>query len=183
MTKGSIDAKRQIFIKEMVPVTNVAGMIEAYKKAYPTCKKDTTARVGAYALLQNPDIVRAIDDLKKEREAIIKKAQIEAIQQQAREQIVTQTELEAQLSKIAMGRFSRKRVIAAVDIKNGKIIKAEVEESPTETDMISAADKLLKIKGAYAPDRQVHEAGDSFIEVLKTLGARKTKKNVSTGSN
>jgi phage terminase small subunit len=183
MTKGSIDAKRKIFIQEMVPVTTVAGMIEAYKKAYPTCKKDTTARVGAYALLQNPDIVKAIDELKKEREAIIAKVQKEEIERLARAEIVSQAQLEANLSKIAMGTFRRKRVIAAIDIKSGKIIKGEVDEAPTETDMISAADKLLKIKGAYAPDKQVHEAGDSFIAILQAVTSKKNKDGVPDGSH
>lgn len=183
MTKGSVEARRQAFIKAMVPVESVAGMIEAYKKAYPTCKKDSTARVNAYVLLQNPDIVRAIDDLKREREAVIVKAQKEEIERLARAEIVSQAQLEAKLSKIAMGTFRRKRVIAAVDTKNGKIIKAEVEEAPTETDMISAADKLFKIKGAYAPEKQVHEAGDSFLEAMKALHARKPKKDVPPGSH
>lgn len=176
MTKGSKNAKHEIFIKAMVPVNTVAGMISAYKKAYPLCQKDETARVGAYRLLQNDTIVQAIDKLKIEREDLIKKAQKEAIETIAREQILSQTQIESVLSLIASGKFRRKRVIAAVDVKSKTVVTGEIEEAPTETDMIAASDKLLKIKGAYAPLAVHHDAGDQFIEMLKQLSARKKPK-------
>lgn len=183
MTKGVVQARIEAFIKAMVPVDSVAGLIAAYKKAYPNVKKDETARVNGYRLLRDATIVKAIDDLKKEREQLIEKVQKEEIERMARKQIVSQVQIEAMLSNVAMGKFKRKRVIAAVDVRNGKIIKAEVEESPTETDMISAADKLLKIKGAYAPDKQVHEAGDSFIEIMKAITSKKHKPDVPKGGH
>lgn len=175
MTKGSIDAKRKIFIREMIIAESVAGAISAYKKAYPQCKSNESARVGAYRLLQNVTIVQAIDKGKQEREEQIKRAQHDELQRIAREQIVSQTQLEAVLSQIATGKFTRKRIIAAIDVKSGKLIKADVDESPTETDMISAADKLLRVKGAYAPEKVQHEAGDTWIEAMKALAQQKDK--------
>jgi|GEM_PF-4505703 len=183
MIKGSIVAKRKKFIKEMIPVDTVAGMIEAYKKAYPTCKKDSTARVGAYLLLQNPDILKAIDEGKKELEAKIKKAQDEEIQRMAKEEIMSVLEIRAMLSRIAKGSFKRKKVVAAINTTTGKVFKAEIEEAPTETDMISAADKLLKVSGAYAPEKQIHEAGDSFIDMMKMITSKKRKEDGVSNSS
>ena len=183
MTKGSVDARRQVFIKEMVTANGVDDLIAAYKKAYPSCKKDETARANGYRLLKDATTREAIEALKQEREEIIRKAQREEIERLAKAEIVSQVQLEAMLSKIALGTFKRKRVIAAIDTRGGKMVKGEVEEVPTETDMISAADKLLKIKGAYAPEKQVHEAGDSFLEAMKALAASKSKKNVPKGSH
>lgn len=185
MISGSVQAKRKIFIREMIAggTESVAAMIIAYKKAYPTCKKDSTARVSAYNLLQNPDIVRQIDNGKREKEELIKRVQREEIERLAREQIVSQTQIEAVLSSIAMGKFRRKKVIAAVDVKSKKVITGEIEEAPTETDMIAASDKLLKIKGAYSKDNVVrHEVGDTFMELMKARAKRK-KENVQSGDD
>jgi mannitol-specific phosphotransferase system IIBC component len=100
--------------------------------------------VSAYNLLQNPDIVKAIDDDLKKKEEVIRKAQHEEIEKQARGQIVSQTQIEAVLSSIAMGTFKRKKMIAAIDVKSKKVITGEIEEVPTETDMISAAEGQKK---------------------------------------
>jgi hypothetical protein len=179
MLKGSKEASRQKFIKEMAAggTESVAAMIIAYKRAYPNCKKDETARTSAYALLRIPHIYREIDRLKTKREEIIEKAQKEELERIAREQIASQSQLEAVLSMIATGKYRRTKVIAAIDPKTQKVISGEVEESPSETDMVSAADKLLKIKGAYVKDNVIkHEAGDAFIELMKQRA--KSKKNV-----
>jgi hypothetical protein len=114
---------------------------------------------------------------------VIRKAQHEEIEKQARGQIVSQTQIEAVLSSIAMGTFKRKKMIAAIDVKSKKVITGEIEEVPTETDMISAADKLLKVKGAYAKDNVVkHEVGDTFLELMKARAKRK-KENVQPGDH
>lgn len=178
MTKGSIDARRKKFIKLMVPVDDIAGMIAAYKKSFPTCKKDETARVGSYALLRIPTIVQAIDELKKEREAIIRKVQREETERIAREQIASQTQLEATLSNIALGTQVRKKTVSHFDTEQSKFVFGEYDEGPSETDQVAAADKLLKVKGAYAPTAVKHEAGDSFIEAMKLLTSKKRKTNV-----
>lgn len=171
MTKGSIDARRKKFIQLMVPVDTIAGMIAAYKKSFPTCKKDETARVGSYALLRIPTIVKAIDEKKREREALIKKTQDEEIQRIAREQIATQVQLEATLSNIALGKQLRKRTVSHFDIDANKFVFDEYDDGPSETDQISAADKLLKVKGAYAPLAVKHESSDSFIELMKSVAS------------
>jgi mannitol-specific phosphotransferase system IIBC component len=127
--------------------------------------------------------VKAIDDGLKKKEEVIRKAQHEEIEKQARGQIVSQTQIEAVLSSIAMGTFKRKKMIAAIDVKSKKVITGEIEEVPTETDMISAADKLLKVKGAYAKDNVVkHEVGDTFLELMKARAKRK-KENVQPGDH
>ncbi|MCY9539220.1 terminase small subunit [Paenibacillus alvei] len=42
---------------------------ESYKKAYPNCKKDSTARVNASKLLTNPNIQKYIKERLAEKEA------------------------------------------------------------------------------------------------------------------
>jgi hypothetical protein len=169
MTKGVVDARRKKFVQLMVDVTDVAGLIKAYKEAYPQCKKDDSARAAGYRLLQDVEIVRAIDQLKKQKEELIQKAQAEEIQRLARERIASQPQLEAILSDIALGRFKRKKVIAAIDPKTKSLVKAEVEESPEESAMIAAADKLFKIKGSYAPKVLKHDGTDKFFEFMQSF--------------
>ncbi len=128
-----------------------------------------------------PELFREIDNYKQNLYDLATKTQAEEMEKLVRDRIATQIELEAMLSEIAMGRFLRKRIVTGIDVKSGKIVKGEIEETPTESEMISAADKLLKIKGAYARDNVVkHEAGDTFIEALKAISQRKKKGGVQS---
>jgi hypothetical protein len=179
MIKGSIDARKKLFIREMINggTESVARMIIAYKKAYPQCKKDESARSSGYRLIQEVAVQQAITKGMQQREEMMKAAQAKEIQRIAAEQIASQTQIEAKLSQIALGTHKRKRVIAGIDIKSGKIVKGEIDEQPSERDMVAAADKLLRIKGSYAKDNVVkHEAGDTWIEAMKLL-AKKKKEN------
>lgn len=183
MTKGSTDAKRQKFIREMVTVETVAGMIVAYKKAYVTCKKDETARVNAYKLLQIPAIVQAIDKLKVAREELLNEARKKEIEKIAREQVISETQIDAKLSSIIAGTFKRKKKLAAFDRDTGKWHIGTVEEEPDDTAVVSAANLLYKRKGSFAEKKIKHEMGDSFIEMLKVVTAKKQKESVSERSH
>lgn len=173
MTKGSTNARLEKFIRLMVPVTEVADMIAVYKDCFPNCKKDSSARVGAYALLQKPDVVAAIDALKRENEEMLKKAKQKEIERLAKEQVVSELQLDAVLSQIAMGTYKRKKVVTAFNKTSGTFHRADVEETPDETAMIAAANTLYKRKGSFAPTQIQHEAGDGFIEMLKALSLKR----------
>lgn len=178
MIKGSIQAKRDRFIKEMINGghESVPAMIEAYKRAYITCKKDSTARVGAYALLQNPDIVAAIDRGIKEREEMLKKARQKEIDRIAKEQVITETQIDAVLSSIVTGSLKKKRSTIVYDRIDKNFKKYTEDVEPDEAARVAAANLLYKRKGSFAPTQLQHEAGDSFIEMMKALSAKRNQK-------
>lgn len=177
MLKGSMDAKKKRFIKAMVKVDSVEGLIKAYMHAYPTCKKETSARVGGYRLLQDPAVWAEIDRLKRKREQEIEEARKQEIQRIAKEQIATEVEIDAAMSMIATGRFRQKKLITKYDSKDQEFKQIEVDEAPDPAAMASAADKLYKRKGSYKPVTIQHEGGDSFIDFMKGL-ATITNKNI-----
>jgi hypothetical protein len=181
---GSVQTRYNVFIREMVKADSVEQAMAAYKKAYPTCKKDESARTGVYRLLQDKTILRAIDERKQRREAAIEKAQLEEIERIARRDIASRNQLEAVLSKIALGKQTRLRKFAHYSTDEKKWVYGEVEEMPSETDQVAAADKLFKVKGAYAPLAVKHDADDAFIAILKAIGTSKKESNgVQPGSN
>ncbi|MFN3341888.1 MAG: hypothetical protein ACK40M_04280 [Flavobacteriales bacterium] len=175
MLKGSKDARRKKFIKLMVAVDDIKGMIEAYKMSYPTCKKDETARVGAYVLLRDPTIVAEIDRLKKKREELIAEAEREEIQRLAKQRIASEAELDAVLSDIALGKYRQPTTVVKYDSREGRFVTYNVDEAPDPAAMASAADKLYKRKGSYKPVTIQHEGGDTFIEFMKSLANVKNK--------
>lgn len=167
------EKRRKLFIDLMIKATTPEQEVIAYKTAYPGCKSNHSAATSCGRLLHHVEIRDAIDKGRKERDDIIQKAAREELERIAKESIASTIQLRAILSQIALGKFKRKRVVAAIDPKSKKIIKGEVDESPTESDMISAADKLFKITGEYAPEKHVHDAGASFLEVMKGLAKKK----------
>lgn len=173
MKRGSPEWKRSIFIKEMINAWDVAGMIKAYKKAYTTCKSDNHARVASYKLLQNPAIMAAIDEGKRFNEEIIKEAKKAELIRIAKEQVAHESQLDAKLSSIALGEHKRVRKVPFFNRETKVIEILEIEEEPTETDIVAAADKLYKRKGSYAPTTLKHEGGDTFIEMMKQLAKKK----------
>lgn len=157
----------------MVPVTTAAEMIEVYKACYPNCKKDTTARVNCYRLLQDTHIVAAIDKLKREQEDMLRSAKQKEIERLAKEQVASEIQLDGILSDIALGRRTRKKKVVVFNPAEKKHQTVTVEVEPEESAMIAAADKLYKRKGSYAAAKVQHEAGDGFIELLKAVTTKK----------
>jgi len=182
MTKGVIHHRRQLFIQAMIEVNTVAEMVRAYKSAYPVCKKDETARISAYRLLQDNTIVQAIDKLKREKEEAIKKAKLKEIERVAREQVASELQLDATLSQIALGirRRNKKIVVFNPDTKKHQTVTVEVE--PDETAVIGAANLLYKRKGSFAEKKIRHELGDSFIEAMKKVHQLKKQQPPADGT-
>lgn len=178
MINGSIKARRDLFIKHMIAGghESVAAMIEAYKKSFPTCKKDSTARVGAYALLQHPDIVDAIDRGIKEREEMLKKAKQKEIERIAREQVISETQIDAFLSALVTGTHKKKRAVVVYDRVDKAFKKHVLDEEADENARVAAANLLYKRKGSFAPTQVQHEAGDSFIDMMKALSEKNRTK-------
>lgn len=181
MIKGSIQAKRDHFIRNMIEYghQDVPGMIRAYKEAYPACKKDETARTGGYRLIQDKDIVDAIDRGLKEKEEALKRARQKEIERIAREQVVSETEIDAVLSSIVTGSLKKKRSTIVYDRIDKNFKKYTEDVEPDEAARVAAANLLYKRKGSFAPTQLQHEAGDSFIEMMKAL-SQKRNQNQST---
>ena len=182
MTKGVIHHRRQLFIKTMIDVNTVAQMVLAYKSAYPVCKKDETARISAYRLLQDNTIVQAIDKLKQEKEEAIKKVKQKEIEKIAREQVASELQLDATLSQIALGRHRRKKKVVVFNpaTKTHQTVTVEVE--PDETAIIGASNLLYKRKGSFAEKKIRHELGDSFIEAMKKVHQLKKQQQPGDGT-
>lgn len=178
MTKGATQLKWDKFVRNMIDYgsQSVADLIRAYRDAYPTCKKDSTARVGGYALLQKPEIVQAIENGLHEKEAMYQKARQRAIEKAAKEQVITELEVDATISQLILGNVKRKRKIAAFDKETKKFHIAEVEEGPDHAALVSAANLFYKRRGSFPPVGVKHEVGDSFIEALKALSQKKKEK-------
>lgn len=178
MIKGSIQAKRDHFIRNMIDYghKDVPGMTRAYKEAYPACKKDETARVGGYRLLQDKDIVEAIDRGLKEKEEALKRARQKEIERIAREQVVSEVQIDAVLSSIVAGTRKKKKSVVVYDRVDKNFKKYTEDVEPDETAIVAAANLLYKRKGSFAPTQLQHEAGDSFIEMMKALSEKRNQK-------
>jgi phage terminase small subunit len=178
MIHGAIQAKKDMFIKLMIDggYLTVPGMIQSYKAAYPNCKKDETARVGGYRLLQDKNIVEAIDRGVKEKEEALKRARQKEIDRIAREQVVTEIQVDAVLSSIVTGSRKKKRSVVVYDRVDKAFKKHVLDEEPDEAAIVAAANLLYKRKGSFAPTQLQHEAGDSFIEMMKALSEKNRSK-------
>lgn len=173
MTKGSVAAKRQIFINEMILAQTMEDQIRAYRKAYPTCQTDSGARVQSYRIIQIPEVKHAIEEGRRKREEEIQLAQREERIRIAKAQVAHESELDAQMTRIALGLHTRKVKRAIINRETKKVEVVVIEEEPSETDMIAAADKLYRRKGSYAPTTLKHEGGDTFFEFMKEVAKSK----------
>ena len=185
MIKGAIQARRDKFVKEMIAYgsESVATMIRAYKASFAQCKSDETARTSGYRLIQDPHIKDAITKGLQLKEEALQKAKKKEIERQAREQVVSETQIDAKLSAIVLGTHKRKKIVVKYDPSDKKFMKTTLEEDPDETAMVAAANLLYKRKGSYAEKKIKHEMGDSFIEALKLISQRKNKIDVQPGSH
>lgn len=159
MKFSTVEAKRKLFIQGMIEAENLQQQIAAYKKAYPSCKSDKSARVRCYKMLQTIDILDAIKKGKQEKEETIKEARKQERIKIAREGVAHELELDAILSSIALGTYTRKRKVPVFN-KISKVFElVSIEENPTETDIIAAADKLYKRKGSYPRVLKIEHGG------------------------
>jgi hypothetical protein len=171
-----IDQKWKKFIELMIPVTNGDEMIAAYRAVYPQAKNREGARTGAYKLLQNPNISKAIEEGRRELEEQVKQAQKEERIRLAKEQVASEHELDAQMSKMALGQLTMKRK-QVVKLAEDKYEIVEIEEGPSENGMVAAAAQLYKRKGSYAPVGIKHDASDPLMEIMKAV-AQVGNKNI-----
>lgn len=175
MTKGVVHERREKFIRLMVDVTTAKEMIAVYMACFPNCKKETSARSACYRMLHDDYIVKGIDALKKEKEEMIKRAQQKEIERQAREKVITEIQIDAKLSDIVMGHHKRKKKVAVYDAKAAAFRTGTIEEEPDHKAIISAATVLYRRKGSLTPEKIQHEAGDSFIEAMQALSAKRNQ--------
>ena len=176
MTKGVVQARRQKFIDLMIKVDGIPGMIQAYKTCYPACKSEGAARANAYKLLQDATISEAIDKGKREIAEQIKEAEKAERIRLAKESVAHESEIDAALSNIALGKHKRKKKIPIYNREKSAYEILTIDEEPTGAEMVAAGDKLYRRKGSYAPTSIKHEGGDTFIEFLKTIATVTNKK-------
>ncbi|MFN8291609.1 MAG: terminase small subunit [Chitinophagaceae bacterium] len=162
--------KHRVFINEMILHND---QLRAYKAAYHGVS-DATAAANSYRLLKNAIVSDAIQKGLDEKEEVVRRVRLEETERLAREQIVTETQLDAQLSMIAIGKAKVTRKVSAFN-KEGKLLVSTIEDSPSFSEMVSAINLLFKRKGSYAPMGMKHEAGDSFVEMLRTLSKINSK--------
>lgn len=174
--------KHRQFIKLMIEVIDLEGQIKAYRKCFPNCKKKKAAMTASYRLLKNVVIRDAIEEGKREKEETIREAKRQERIKRAQEEVAHEFELDAILSAIATGTRTRKKKAAAWNPEKKQFEIISIEEEPTETDIISAADKLYKRKGSYAPTTLKHEGGDAFLQYMREVAALKKQTDVQQGS-
>lgn len=179
MTKGVIAHRHAVFVREMIRANSIEDQIAAYQKAFPQCKKPASARAASYRLLQDVTVAKAIEEGRRKAEEELLEAQREERIRLAKLQVAHEVELDAQLSRIALGLIKRKVKRPVRNRDTGKIEIATFEEEPSETDMIAAADKLYRRKGSYAPTTLKHEGGDTFLEFMKELAKAKAAREQS----
>lgn len=173
MTKGVIAHRHGVFVREMIRANSIEDQIAAYQKAFPQCKKPASARAASYRLLQDVTVAKAIEEGRRKAEEELLEAQREERIRLAKLQVAHEVELDAQLSRIALGLLRRKVKRHFRNPESGKLEAVTFDEEPSETDMIAAADKLYRRKGSYAPTTLKHEGGDTFLEFMKELAKAK----------
>jgi hypothetical protein len=87
----------------------------------------------------------------KVKQSIIEEVRKEAIAIAAREQIISDLELEARLCAIAMGELETIKIV----IQNG--VEKTITCKPSPFDMVLAIDKLWKKRGSYPVEKQKPE--------------------------
>jgi hypothetical protein len=172
-----MEMKHKKFIELAIEATTLNECVAAYRKVYPQCKTWDTGRNGYYRLIINfPEVDQAIKEGRRIKEEQIREAVKQERIRLAKEKVAHEFELDAEMSDIALRRKKRQKKVVVVMNKTdaagqplkGKVAQiVTVEEDPTETDQIAAADKLYKRFGSYAPIGIQHEAGDSFLDFIK----------------
>lgn len=161
--------KHKIFIEQLI----IHGdQVKAYQAAYPKVS-EVTARKNSYRLLQNANISAKVREGVEEKEQIIKRAQREEIERLARDQVISETQIDATLSSIITGSFRQFKKVVVWNPEKKVHQTITVEVAPDASDVVAAANLLFKRKGSFAPTRLQHEAGDSFIDMMKALSAKK----------
>ncbi len=171
------DRKRKLFVNAMIDAITMDDQIQCYKKIWPQCRSDKSARVGVYRMLQEVGIKQAIDQGRQEKDEALRIARRQEQIRLAIQDTADVHELDAKMSAIARGEYRRKRKIPAFNKLKKTFEVITIEEEPTETDMIAAADKLYKRFAAYAPKVLQHEGGDTFIEFMRQI-AKNNNKNI-----
>lgn len=142
--------RHQVFIDQMI-LHNDA--IKAYKAAYPNCKKDTTARVNSYKLLQITTIAAQIATGLEENRRVVHEARRKQLEKEAQENVISEAEVDAVLSKIITGEMEQEKKAVVYNRDKGKFETVTYFEKPDATQRINAADKYYKRKGSYAPSK------------------------------
>jgi hypothetical protein len=157
------------FAKLMVDVTDMNGQVKAYRTVFPNCKTKNTAISNSYKLLKKPEVLEVIHKCRREKEEQIADAAKQERIRLAKLAVAHEFELDAVLSGIAMKRQTRKKQVPVYNPDKKVHEMIVIEEEPSESDQIQAADKLYKRKGSYAPTKLQHDGTDSFLNFFAQL--------------
>jgi hypothetical protein len=163
------EKRRQLFINLMIDAGSPEEELQAYRTAYPGKKSNKTVMTNSGRLLKIAEISDAINKGKREREEEMNEIRKQERIRIAKEQVAHETEIDAKLSQIALGTFRRKRKVPAYNRKTKVIEIVVIEEEPSETDIVAAADKLYRRKGSYAAAKADITSGGEKIKTSTPL--------------
>lgn len=150
-----LTAKQVAFCKE---IANGKNATAAYQVAFNT-KNRTTATVNASKLLKGKAIKDKVKELQSVAKRITAKAQKEAVNKVATEEVMTVAERMKVLSKIARGEIPLIKPMSC----DGVI--QEIEMVPDWMDRKNAIAELNKMDGSYAPTKQDLTISNTKISV------------------
>lgn len=138
----SLKPSHQLFVAKYLETRK---HIESYMYAYPHVSRVTAATKGK-ALLKKPTIALLLKDVLRSGNQIIDDVRRETIKRAA-DAVLSEVEIDQQLSKIVLGELEVERTI----VMEG--ITVPVKVKPDHSDINRAAELLYKRKGSFSPER------------------------------
>lgn len=142
----------QIFVTTFMQTHDA---IASYIAAYPTASR-VTASIKGHALLRKPKIKLLVGGLIKSGNQIIDEVRADLIKQTAGN-VLSEAEIDAQLSKIVMGELEIERNV----VVDGVAIPIKIK--PDHSDINRAAELLYKRKGSFSPERHKLETDGPLV--------------------
>lgn len=145
--------RHALFIQYMIESDGTPeGQIAAYMRAYPKCNHDS-ARSRSHKLSQDVEVSRLIKEGLDIKRQIIEEAKKTELLNQAKNDIISQTEVDAVLSKIISGKYMQqiKKVVFNPHRSVYEIVT--VEQPPSASDITAAINLYNRRNGANAPTK------------------------------
>jgi hypothetical protein len=161
MVKG-IKAEWQLFINEYLASGDKIG---AYLHAYPNTNRKVASNK-ANQLLKRPEIGKIIEERSNRKKTLINETRDAEIIQAAKTNVLSELEVDAELSKIINGTAEVEQIYI---IRNSPV---RIKVKPNHSEKIQAIDKYYRRHGSYAPEKHQFPPdplAQKSTEELKTL--------------
>lgn len=163
---------QQTFIQGMIDSDGTLdGQILAYQRAFKNCKGKKSAQTCSYRLLNNVEVKAAIQDGLAMKAKIIAEARREELIRQAKEDLLSVEEVDAAICRII--RRQTKNIIKRPvynPLRKDEFGRSKpgfeiitVEQDPSTTDIVAAADRYYKRHGHYAPKKYMDVDPDQVL--------------------